>query len=73
MVHFTSREAELEKSRLAVTDAEKAQQQVSIELTRSMEDIRQKEGQFIATRERLEARTQFIQRATAEQNASKNS
>ena len=63
---FTAREAELEKRRLAVADAENSLQQVGLELTRCIEEIHQRDGQLISCRERREAREQFIQRQTDE-------
>ncbi|MFH1569372.1 MAG: chromosome segregation protein SMC [Gemmatimonadota bacterium] len=63
---FTAREAELEKRRLAVTDAEQALQAVGIELTRCIEEIHQRDGGLISCRERREAREQFVERHTLE-------
>ena len=63
---FTAREAELEKRRLAVTNAENGLQQAGLELTRCIEEIHQRDGQLISCRERREAREQFIQRQTTE-------
>ena len=69
---FTAREAELEKRRLAVTEAENGLQQVGLELNRCIEEIHQRDGQLISSRERREAREQFIQRQTAEREERTN-
>ena len=66
LTEFTAREAELEKRRLAVTDAERALQEVGVQLTRCIEEIHQRDGQLISCRERRESREQFIERHTAD-------
>jgi len=64
----TAREAELEKRRLAVTEAEKVRQEIGVQWTRCVEEVHQKDGQLISARERREAREQFIERAGTQLN-----
>ena len=66
LTEFTAREAELERRRLAVADAEQALQEVGVQLTRCIEEIHQWDGQLISSRERRESREQFIERHTAD-------
>ena len=68
LTRYTVREAELEKRRLAVTEAEQALQTVNIELNQHVEQIHQLDGQLIATTGRRDAREQFIERAMAERD-----
>jgi chromosome segregation protein len=63
---FTSREAELEKARLVLTDAERAMQEAGIQLNRQIETIHEKERTLIAIRERREAAEQILERAARE-------
>ena len=63
---FTSREAELEKARLVLTDAEKAMQEAGIELNRHVETIHEKERMLVAVRERRDAAEQILERAARE-------
>ena len=60
-LHVT-REAELEKIRLAVTQAEQAVQEVARQLAQRVEEIHQREGTLIQSQERLEAVKQQIER-----------
>ncbi len=60
-LHVT-REAELEKVRLAVTQAEQAVQEVARQLSQRVEEIHQREGALIQSQERLEAVKQQIER-----------
>ena len=64
--HFTSREAELEKARLALTDAEKAMQEAGLELNRRIEAIHEREQLLVAVRERREAAEQIRERTARE-------
>lgn len=66
LTEFTAREAELEKRRLAVTDAERTLQEAGVALSRCVEEIHELDNQLISTRERREAREHFIERATAQ-------
>jgi len=68
--HFTAREAELESSRLAVLEAEKALQAVNVELNQLVEGIHARDRELIATRERREAREEFGRRSAAERDES---
>ena len=68
--HFTSREAELESSRLAVLEAEKDLQSVNVELNQMVEGIHAKDRELIATRERREAREEFARRSATERDES---
>ena len=63
---FTSREAELEKARLVLTDAERAMQEAGIQLNRHVETIHEKERILVAIRERREAAEQILERAARE-------
>ena len=63
---FTSREAELEKVRLALTEAEKAMQEAGFELNRRIEAIHEREQLFVAVRERREAAEQIRERTARE-------
>ena len=63
---FTSREAELEKVRLALTEAEKAMQEASLELNRRIEAIHEREQVLVAVRERREAAEQIRERTARE-------
>ena len=64
--HFTTREAELEKARLALTDAEKGMQEAGLQLNSSIEEIHTKERELVAVRGRREAAEQSVQRAQRE-------
>ena len=64
--HFTTREAELEKARLALTDAEKAMQEAGLQLNSRIEEIHTKERELVAVRGRREAAEQSVQRAQRE-------
>ncbi|MBT7597294.1 MAG: AAA family ATPase, partial [Gemmatimonadetes bacterium] len=66
LTEFTAREAELEKRRLAVTEAERTLQEAGVALSRCVEEIHELDNQLISTRERREAREHFIERATAQ-------
>lgn len=63
---FTTREAELEKLRLAETDAEKALQEVGLQLNRLIDAIHAQDRQLVAARERRQATELSIERATRE-------
>ena len=63
---FTTREAELEKVRLALTQAEKAMQQAGLELNRRIEAIHEREQLLVAVRERREAAEQIRERTARE-------
>ena len=63
---FTSREAELEKARLALTEAEKAMQEAGLELNRRIEAIHEREQRLVAVRERREAAEQICARTARE-------
>ena len=63
---FTTREAELEKVRLALTEAEKAMQQAGLELNRRIEAIHEREQLLVAVRERREAAEQIRERTARE-------
>ena len=62
----TAREAELEKRRLAVTEAERVRQEIGMAWTRCVEEVHERDGQLISARERREAREQFIERAATQ-------
>ena len=64
--HFTSREAELEKARLALTEAEKAMQEAGLELNQRIEAIHEREQLLVAVRERREAAEQIRERTARE-------
>jgi chromosome segregation protein len=64
---FTSREAELEKGRLAVTEAEKGLQEVGQRLGSCVEQIHDQDRQLAAARANLEASEQLLGRTAAEQ------
>ena len=64
--HFTSREAELEKARLALTNAEKAMQEAGLELNQRIEAIHEREQLLVAVRERREAAEQIRERTARE-------
>ena len=64
--HFTTREAELEKARLALTDAEKGMQEAGLQLNSRIEEIHTKERELVAVRGRREAAEQGVQRAQRE-------
>ena len=63
---FTSREAELEKARLVLTEAEKAMQEAGLELNRRIEAIHEREQLLVAVRERREAAEQIRERTARE-------
>ena len=63
---FTSREAELEKARLVLTEAEKAMQEAGLELNRRIEAIHEREQVLVAVRERREAAEQIRERTARE-------
>ena len=63
---FTSRETELEKARLALTEAEKAMQEAGLELNRRIEAIHEREQLLVAVRERREAAEQIRERTARE-------
>jgi chromosome segregation protein len=65
---FTAREAELERSRLAVLEAEKELQSVNVELNQLVEGIHAKDRELISTRERRESREEFARRSSAERD-----
>ena len=65
---LTTREAELEKRRLAVTTLEKDLQDVGVELTRCVEQLHERERDRVAVRERRGAREQFIERSSEERD-----
>ena len=64
--YFTSREAELEKARLALTEAEKAMQEAGLELNQRIEAIHEREQLLVAVRERREAAEQIRERTARE-------
>ena len=64
--HFTTREAELEKARLALTDAEKGMQEAGLQLNSRVEEIHGRERELVAVRGRREAAEQSVQRAQRE-------
>ncbi len=64
--HFTSRETELEKARLVLTEAEKAMQEAGLELNRRIEAIHEREQLLVAVRERGEAAEQIRARTSRE-------
>jgi len=68
LTRYTAREAELEKRRLAVTDAERELQAVNIELNKYVEEIHDQDSQLITTRGRREAREQFAARSGIERD-----
>ena len=68
LTEATAREAELERRRLAVAEAEKDRQEVGLELTRCVEQIHEQDGQLISARERRQARAQFIERAASQKD-----
>ena len=63
---FTGREVELEKARLALTEAEKAMQEAGLELNRRIEAIHEREQLLVAVRERREAAEQIRERTARE-------
>ncbi|MDA0334416.1 MAG: chromosome segregation protein SMC [bacterium] len=63
---FTAREAELEKRRLAVTEAELSLQAAGIALSRCVEEIHELDNRLVSSRERREAREHFIERASGQ-------
>ena len=63
---FTVRETELEKTRLALTQAEKALQDLGVEMNKCVEEIHDRDRKLVASRERREAADQFIVRAGRE-------
>ena len=71
LTEFTAREAELEKRRLAVTEAERTLQEAGVALSRCVEEIHELDNGLISTRERREAREHFIERATAQLDESR--
>jgi len=71
LTQFTASEAELEKRRLAVTEAERTLQEAGVALSRCVEEIHELDNQLISTRERREAREHFIERATAQLDESR--
>lgn len=66
LTQFTAREAELEKRRLAVSEAETALQEAGMALSRCVEEIHELDNRLVSSRERREAREHFIQRASAQ-------
>jgi chromosome segregation protein len=64
--HFTTREAELEKARLSLTDAERQMQEAGLQLNSRVEEIHGKERELVALRGRREASEQAAQRAGRE-------
>ena len=64
--HFTVRETELEKTRLALTEAEKALQDLGVEMTRCVEEIHHRDRKLVEARERRESADEFIVRAGRE-------
>ena len=66
LVELTAHETDLEKRRLAVTNAEKDLQTVGVELTRCGEQLHERERDLVAVRERRGAQEQFIERSTEE-------
>lgn len=71
LTEFTAREAELEKRRLAVTEAERTLQEAGVALSRCVEEIHELDNGLISTRERREAREHFIERATSQLDESR--
>ena len=69
---FTSREAELEKLRLAQTEAEHALQEVGRALNVRSEEIHERERQLVATQEQLNSAGQTIERGERELQDSTN-
>ncbi|MEE3257874.1 MAG: chromosome segregation protein SMC [Candidatus Latescibacterota bacterium] len=65
---FTSREAELEKARLLLTEAEKAMQEAGIELNRQIETTHEQERILVAVRERRDSAAQILERAARERS-----
>ena len=63
---FTVRETELEKTRLELTEAEKALQDLGVEMTRCVEEIHHRDRKLVEARERRESADQFIVRAGRE-------
>ncbi len=63
---FTTREAELEKARLALTDAEKQMQEAGLQLNSRIEEIHERERELVALRGRREAAEQSVERARRE-------
>ena len=66
LTQFTAREADLEKRRLAVTEAEHALQEAGIALSRCVEEIHELDNRLVSSRERREAREHFIERASGQ-------
>jgi chromosome segregation protein len=66
LTQFTAREAELEKRRLAVTEAELALQAAGVALSRCVEEIHELDNRLVSSRERREAREHFIERASGQ-------
>lgn len=64
---FTTREAELEKGRLAVTEAEKDLQEVGQRFSACIDEIHEQDRQLATARANLEASEQLIARTSAEQ------
>jgi len=63
---FTTREAELEKMRLELVEAEKALQDVGLALNRCIDEIHDRDRRLVASRERLQAIEGAIERASGE-------
>jgi chromosome segregation protein len=66
LTQFTAREAELEKRRLAVAEADHALQEAGMALSRCVEEIHEQDNRLVSTRERREAREHFIERASGQ-------
>ncbi|HJP29969.1 MAG TPA: chromosome segregation protein SMC [Candidatus Latescibacteria bacterium] len=66
LTQFTAREADLEKRRLAVTEAEHALQEAGVALSRCVEEIHELDNRLVSSRERREAREHFIERASGQ-------
>lgn len=66
LTQFTAREAELEKRRLAVAEAETALQAAGVALSRCVEEIHELDNRLVSSRERREAREHFIERASGQ-------
>ena len=66
LTQFTAREADLEKRRLAVTEAEEELQEAGVSLSRCVEQIHELDNGLVSSRERREAREHFIERASGQ-------
>ncbi len=64
--HFTTREAELEKARLALTEAEREMQESGLQLNSRVEEIHGQERELVAVRGRRDASEQIVERTGRE-------